>query len=210
MILRVYQKSQIFTMELTKSVIIQIKWALLIHIIFSFITFSRPNILYSVSFDYGLEIEQEEEKFLERFSGSSLQHLHIIISIIGSIALILLLIFEDLIVGIVSSLTKFCKKTCRSKKIKTGPRKNSWDKSKEELDSSPIDKSSKNLNEDNSSEENRVDDNESDRDPEVAVKNSKKSKLKYSVTSTKTMPMYEGGYSLSSQNGDLKLEGGSA
>lgn len=48
MILRVYQKSQIFTMELTKSVIIQIKWALLVHVVFSFITFSCPNILYSV------------------------------------------------------------------------------------------------------------------------------------------------------------------
>ena len=47
MILRIYQKPHIFTLELTKSVISTFKWAMLLHILFSFTLFSTPNILAS-------------------------------------------------------------------------------------------------------------------------------------------------------------------
>ena len=128
MILRVYQKPQIFTLELTKSVISSIKWALLVHILFSFFMYTTPNILSSAPLENAPQPAESEEtsgdttEYLERFSKSSLSHLHVTISAFASPALILVLCLEELLIGAMHSISKSCRRCCKSRKVKTGPK----------------------------------------------------------------------------------------
>ena len=187
--MRVCQKPQIFTLELTKSVISSIKWALLVHVLFSFFMYTTPNILSSApQEDALLPVEREEPSadssgYLERFSEAGLSHLHVAISAFASPALILVLCLEELLTGALHSMAKSCRKCCKSRRVRTGPKHaaNYGDIVPEGATNNRLKAAEMRRNSSGG--------DDPDDDDDVAVRK----KGPHSVVGSKTVPMFEGG-----------------
>ena len=113
MILRVYQKPQMFTPELSKTTISITKYALLLHLPFAFLMHSAPNLLASPTVPVIEEfLSAEEGENYTYIQASRLSQLHIVVLLACTILILFVVLLEDLVVGTCRACRKKC---CRMK-----------------------------------------------------------------------------------------------